>query len=107
MTAATKIERSGPAIRAALAELSPDECAQFEVEFQQDLPKTAAGRTPQKRPRFVTLGIGLRTRVDGQPPCWMRGSRLTLDRRGERRWSSFVVAPALGRFCHEAVVCLC
>ena len=35
MTAATKIERSGPAIRAALAELSADECTQFGAEFQQ------------------------------------------------------------------------
>ncbi len=33
--ATTKIERSGPAIRAALAELAPDECTQFEAEFQQ------------------------------------------------------------------------
>ncbi|MGH4013395.1 MAG: DUF6247 family protein [Pseudonocardiaceae bacterium] len=32
--ATTKIERSGPAIRAALAELASDECAQFEAEFQ-------------------------------------------------------------------------
>jgi hypothetical protein len=37
MTAATKIERSGPAIRAALAELSADECTQFGTEFQQAL----------------------------------------------------------------------
>jgi hypothetical protein len=43
MTAATKIERSGPAIRAALAELSPDECAQFEAEFQQATQR--AGQT--------------------------------------------------------------
>jgi hypothetical protein len=43
MIAATKIERSGPAIRAALAELSPDECAQFEVEFQQATQR--AGQT--------------------------------------------------------------
>ena len=35
MTAATKIERSGPAIRATLAELSADECTQFGAEFQQ------------------------------------------------------------------------
>jgi hypothetical protein len=35
MTTATKIERSGPAIRATLAELAPDECSQFEVEFQR------------------------------------------------------------------------
>ena len=37
MTAATKIERSGPAIRAALAELSPAECEEFEAEFHQAL----------------------------------------------------------------------
>ena len=43
MTAATKIERSGPAIRAALAELAPDECAQFETEFQQAAER--AGQT--------------------------------------------------------------
>jgi hypothetical protein len=35
MTAATRIERSGPAVRAALAEFSPDECAVFETEFQE------------------------------------------------------------------------
>lgn len=43
MTAATKIERSGPAIHAALAELSPDECAQFETEFKRATQH--AGRT--------------------------------------------------------------
>jgi hypothetical protein len=32
-TATTRIERSGHAIRAALAQLSPEECAQFEAEF--------------------------------------------------------------------------
>ncbi len=37
MTAATKIERSGPAIRAVLAELSPAECEEFETEFRQAL----------------------------------------------------------------------
>ncbi|HET9256735.1 MAG TPA: DUF6247 family protein [Pseudonocardiaceae bacterium] len=41
MTAATKIERSGPAIRAALAELSADECAQFGAEFHQALGHAA------------------------------------------------------------------
>lgn len=30
----TKIERSGPAVRAALARLSPDECAVFEEQFR-------------------------------------------------------------------------
>lgn len=34
-TATTRIERSGPAVRAALAALSPAECAQFETEFAQ------------------------------------------------------------------------
>ena len=34
MTAATmRIERSGPAIRATLAAVSPEECAAFEAEF--------------------------------------------------------------------------
>lgn len=33
--ATTRVERSGPAIRAALAEFAPDECALFEAEFQQ------------------------------------------------------------------------
>jgi len=33
----TRIERSGPAIRAALAECAPADCAQFEAEFQQAL----------------------------------------------------------------------
>ncbi len=42
MTAATKIERSGPAIRAALAEASPDECAQFEAEFAAALDQASA-----------------------------------------------------------------
>lgn len=37
MTAATKIERSGPAIKAALAELSAEEYTQFGVEFHQAL----------------------------------------------------------------------
>jgi hypothetical protein len=37
MTAATKIERSGPAIRAALMELAPAECEEFEAEFRQAL----------------------------------------------------------------------
>jgi hypothetical protein len=32
-TATTRIERTGPAVRAALAQLSPQECAQFEAEF--------------------------------------------------------------------------
>lgn len=43
MTAATKVERSGPAIRAALAEAAPEECAQFETAFHQAV--AAAGKT--------------------------------------------------------------
>ena len=39
MTAATKSERSGPAIRAALTELSPAECEEFETEFRQALAR--------------------------------------------------------------------
>ena len=35
MAAATKIERSGPAIRAVLTELAPAECEGFEAEFRQ------------------------------------------------------------------------
>jgi hypothetical protein len=42
-TATTRIERSGTAIRAVLAEHAPDECAQFEVEFQQAIQR--AGQT--------------------------------------------------------------
>jgi hypothetical protein len=43
MTASTtKIERSAPAIRAVLAEVSPDECAQFEVEFAEGLARASA-----------------------------------------------------------------
>ncbi len=42
MTAATKIERSGPAIRAVLAELSPAECEEFEAEFRQALAHAEA-----------------------------------------------------------------
>ena len=41
-TATTRIERSGPAIRAVLADVSPDECAQFEVEFAQALARAGA-----------------------------------------------------------------
>ena len=42
MTAATKIERSGPAVRAALAEASPEECVQFEAEFAAALAQASA-----------------------------------------------------------------
>ncbi|MDN5917246.1 MAG: DUF6247 family protein [Pseudonocardia sp.] len=35
MTAPTTIERSGPAIRATLAECSSDECAEFETDFRE------------------------------------------------------------------------
>jgi hypothetical protein len=40
---ATRIERNGPAIREALATASPEECHQFEVEFQHAL--VVAGET--------------------------------------------------------------
>lgn len=40
----TKIKRSGPAIRSALAESAPTECEQFESEFAQALAQAAAGR---------------------------------------------------------------
>ena len=39
MTAATKIERSGPTIRAALAAAAPEECGRFETEFRQALAR--------------------------------------------------------------------
>jgi hypothetical protein len=43
MTASTtKIERSAPAVRAVLAEVSPRECAQFEVEFSEGLVRAGA-----------------------------------------------------------------
>lgn len=43
MTAATtRIERFGPTIRAALAEVSPAECTQFEAEFAQALVRAGA-----------------------------------------------------------------
>lgn len=42
IAAATKIERSGPAIRATLAELSPTECEEFEAEFRQALVQADA-----------------------------------------------------------------
>lgn len=41
MTAAAKIERSGQAIRAVLAELAPQECAQFEAEFRQGIARAS------------------------------------------------------------------
>ncbi len=43
VTAATKIERSGPAIRATLSALAPDECTEFEAEFRQALVRADAG----------------------------------------------------------------
>ena len=52
-TATTRIERSGPAVRAALAQLSPEECAQFEAEF--------AGAPAPERP---------------QAPAWQRAALL-------------------------------
>jgi hypothetical protein len=36
-TVTTKIERSGPAVRAALAQYAPQECSLFEGEFRQAL----------------------------------------------------------------------
>ncbi|MGI9003721.1 MAG: DUF6247 family protein [Pseudonocardia sp.] len=43
MTAATtRIERSGPAIRAALAAVSPQECVQFEADFAQAIARAGA-----------------------------------------------------------------
>ncbi len=42
MTTATRVERSGPAIRAVLASVSPVECAQFEAEFTAALQAAAA-----------------------------------------------------------------
>jgi uncharacterized protein DUF6247 len=42
MTAATtKIERSGPLIRAVLAEFATDECALFKAEFQQTVEQVS------------------------------------------------------------------
>jgi hypothetical protein len=41
-TATTRIERSGPAVRAALARLSPTECAQFEAEFARAIARAGA-----------------------------------------------------------------
>lgn len=37
----TKIDRSGPAIRAALAEFAPTELEQFEAEFNEALARAA------------------------------------------------------------------
>jgi hypothetical protein len=43
MTASTtKIERSAPAIRAVLAEVSPPECVRFEAEFTESLARASA-----------------------------------------------------------------
>ena len=38
---ATKVERSGPGVRAALAEFAPAECAAFEAQFRQALVDAA------------------------------------------------------------------
>lgn len=40
--AATKVERSGPAIRAALRSFAPDEAAVFEAEFQQAVSQASS-----------------------------------------------------------------
>lgn len=42
VTTATRVERSGPAVRAVLAEVSPEECAQFEVEFAATIARAGA-----------------------------------------------------------------
>lgn len=41
VTTVTKIERSGPAIRAVLRDVSPAECAQFEQELASALARAA------------------------------------------------------------------
>jgi Family of unknown function (DUF6247) len=51
--ATTKIERTGPAIRAALAEAAPEECARFEVDFQQAVAR--ASQTFDLAPLDATL----------------------------------------------------
>jgi hypothetical protein len=38
----TKIERSAPAIRTVLAEVSPRECARFEAEFTESIARASA-----------------------------------------------------------------
>jgi len=40
-SATTKTERSGPVISAVLTEFAPDECAQFEAEFQQAIAQAS------------------------------------------------------------------
>lgn len=42
VTTATGVERSGPAIRAVLAEVSPEECGQFETEFTAAIARAGA-----------------------------------------------------------------
>lgn len=52
--ATTKIERSGPAIRALLTTASPTECAQFEAEFAEALAR--AGTEFDLAPAEAVLG---------------------------------------------------
>ena len=42
MATTTRVERSGPSIRAALAETSPEECELFEKEFAEALAVASA-----------------------------------------------------------------
>jgi len=51
--ATTPIQRTGPAIRAALRQLAPDEAALFESEFQQAI--TRASETFDVTPLQATL----------------------------------------------------
>ena len=51
--ATTRIDRTGLAIRAALAQAAPEECAQFEVDFQQAVAR--ASQTFDLAPLDATL----------------------------------------------------
>lgn len=53
MATTTRVERSGPSIRAALAETSPEECELFETEFAEAL--AVAGLTFDLVPLEVLL----------------------------------------------------
>lgn len=53
MTAATKIERCGPAIRAALTELAPAEGKEFEAEFRQGTSLTVVSSDAPRAHRIV------------------------------------------------------
>lgn len=54
-TATVRIERSGPAIRAALATASPAECAQFEAEFAAAAAAAAAATAYDPAPAEAVL----------------------------------------------------